>query len=99
MDKLRAVWRGELPLHDVFWNWAVIGGVFVNTLSTALFLYLMLHDHSIWATILGYGSSVPYNVLVTVGVWRSAKHYTGDKSWADIAPVVTIVCMTLLSVS
>jgi hypothetical protein len=56
-------------------------------------------DRPIAAFILGYALSVPYNILVTVGVWRSAERYTGERRWADLARIVTIAGMILLSVT
>jgi len=56
-------------------------------------------DRPIAAFILGYALSVPYNILVTVGVWRSAERYTGERKWADLARIVTIAGMILLSVT
>ena len=56
-------------------------------------------DRPIAAFILGYALSVPYNILVTVGVWRSAERYTGERKWADLARIVTIADMILLSVT
>lgn len=56
-------------------------------------------DRPIAAFILGYALSVPYNILVTVGVWRSAERYTGERRWADLARIVTIADMILLSVT
>tara|TARA_B110000263_G_C14840426_1_gene299493 strand:+ start:246 stop:422 length:177 start_codon:yes stop_codon:yes gene_type:complete len=56
-------------------------------------------DRPIAAFILGYALSVPYNILITVGVWRSAERYTGERKWADLARIVTIADMILLSVT
>ena len=56
-------------------------------------------DRPIAAFILGYALSVPYNILVTVGVWRSAERYTGEHKWADLARIVTIADMIFLSVT
>ena len=99
---MRAVvrlWRGQLPLADAFWNWAVIGGLLVN-LGTSLAFYLLLtEDMTVPALIVGYGLSLPYNFLVTVGVWRSASAHPGDRRVADLAKVVTLVGMVLLSVT
>lgn len=99
---MRAVvrlWRGQLPLADAFWNWAVIGGLLVN-LGTSLAFYLLLtEDMTVPALIVGYGLSLPYNFLVTVGVWRSASAYPGERRWADLAKVATLVGMVLFSVT
>ena len=93
------MWRGELALSDAFWNWAVLGGLAVNVLTSALLLLLIMQDRPIAAFVAGYAPSVPYNVIVSVGVWRSAEHYVGDRRWADLARMVTVIGMILLSLT
>ncbi len=99
MSSLCRLWRGELALPNAFWNWAVFGGLGINVASSALFLFLIMADRPIFAFIAGYGLSVPYNVIVSVGVWRSAERYAGERRWADLARIVTIIGMILLSVT
>ena len=99
MKYVRRLWHGELTLHNAFWNWAVFGGLIVNVASSALFLFLILADRPISALIVGYAFTVPYNVIVSVGVWRSAERYDGERRWADLAQFVTIVGMVLLSIT
>lgn len=97
MNSLCHLWRGELPLPDAFWNWAVFGGLAINGASTALFFFLIMADRPISALIAGYALPVSYNVIVSVGVWRSADHYAGERRWAYLARIVTIIGMVLLS--
>ncbi len=99
MNGLRRLWRGELALADAFWSWAVLGGLAINLATSAALLILIMEDRPIFAFIAGYAPSVPYNVIVSVGVWRSAEHYAGERRWADLARVVTISGMVLLSVT
>jgi hypothetical protein len=99
MNSFCSLWRGELALPDAFWNWAVLGGLAINVASSALFLFLIIADRPISAFIAGYAFSVPYNVIVSVGVWRSAERYAGERRWADLARIVTIIGMILLSVT
>ena len=99
MTNLRRLWRGELALADAFWTWAVFGGLFVNVASSALFLFLIMNDHPVFAFIAGYAPSIPYNIIVSVGVWRSAEHYPGERHWAELARTVTIIGMVILSVT
>ncbi len=99
MTSLCRLWRGELALPAAFWNWAVFGGLAINLASSALFLFLIMADRPISAFIAGYALSVPYNVIVTIGVWRSAERYAGERRWADLARIVTIIGMVLLSVT
>ena len=99
MNGLRRLWRGELALADAFWSWAVLGGLAINLATSAALLVLIMQDRPILAFIAGYAPSVPYNVVVAVGVWRSAARYSGERRWADLARVVTISGMVLLSVT
>ena len=99
MKHLFRLLQGELALENVFWNWAVLGGLIINVVSSALFLFLIMADRPISALIVGYAFSVPYNVMVSVGVWRSAGRYAGERRWADLARIVTVVGMILLSVT
>lgn len=94
---LRNVWRGDLPLPDLFWNWAVAGGLLVNLISSGLFLFLMIADQIVAAIVGGYLFSLPYNFIVTVGVWRSANKYEGSRNMAELAKLVTIIGMLVLS--
>ena len=99
MKHLFRLLQGELALENAFWNWAVFGGLLINVASSALFLFLIMSDRPISAFIVGYAFSVPYNAIVTVGVWRSAERYTGERRWADLARTVTVIGMILLSVT
>ena len=99
MDSLIKLFRGEMPLDTAFWNWAVFGGLFVNVATSVLFLMLLTQGQTLLAFVAGYGLSIPYNVIATVGVWRSAANYDGDPRWANFAKIITLVCMTLLTVT
>lgn len=92
------LWRGEVPLADAFWNWAVIGGLAVNIVTTVLFLVLVMRGWPIAAVILGHGVPLPYNLLAGVGVWRSAGRYEGPPLLAKLARAVAVVGLALLSV-
>ena len=99
MSRLRRLWRGDLALEDAFWNWAVIGGLIVNLTSSLVFLILIAEDRLIAAYLVGYGLSLPYNVLATVGVWRSAGRYEGDSRRAQFARAIVVIGMVILSVT
>lgn len=99
MSTLKRLWRGELPLGEAFWTWAVLGGLLVNLSTSVAFLLLIMQDQPVAAFVIGYACSVPYNVFVTVGVLRSASAYAGDPRNADLARVVTVAGMILLSLT
>ena len=98
MKHLFRLLQGELALENAFWNWAVFGGLIVNVVSTALFLFLIMVDRPISALIVGYAFPVPYNAIVLVGVWRSAGRFAGERRLADYARIVTVIGMVLLSI-
>ena len=101
--EIAGFWRGETPLHVAFWGWAVAGGIIVNVISSAGFLLLMMAKQTALAVAVGYLLSVPYNILVCFGVWRSAEHHARehprDRRLAEMATATTIVGMVLLSVT
>lgn len=99
MAKLCALWSGNLPLGQAFWTYAVSVGLAINLLTTSLFLMLLSWDRPIAALLVGHVFTVPYNIVALVGVWRSAARYDGERIHADLARIVTLVGMVLLSVS
>jgi hypothetical protein len=99
MSRLRALWSGELPLGEAFWTYAVTVGLAVNLITSLLFLVLLSWDRPIAALVVGYALSVPYNVVALVGVWRSAARYEGERIHADLARIVSLVGMVLLSLT
>lgn len=99
MKSLMALWRGEYPLGYAFWAWAVIGGLLVNISTSIVFLILLALDQPIPALILGYGISIPYNLIVLFGVWRSAARYDGPEIYANLARGATAIMMTVLSMT
>lgn len=85
------LWRGEMPLKSAFWDYAILYGVPLNLLSTFVFLLLSSQDAH---PALGLAVNVlplPYNLLVLVGVWRSAAHYQGPAHWIDVARGAVVV--------
>lgn len=98
MEKVAALWRGDLALGDAFWNWAVVGGLIVNVLTSILLLVLVTLDHVVLALVVGKGLSLPYNLLAVVGVWRAAATYRGPPYRADLARGTVVAMMVVLSV-
>jgi hypothetical protein len=97
MDRLKALWRGDMRLGEAFWTWAVLGGLLVNVSTSVIFLILITQDRPVMALIAGYGVSLPYNLLALVGVWRSAARHGGAAIEADLARVASAALMAVLS--
>jgi len=99
MGAVLRLWRGETPLDVAFWNWAVIGGLLVNISTSIGFFILFLDRQTVPAYLVGYGLSLPYNLLAVVGVWRSAARYSGPPHLATLARWITTLGMMVLSVT
>jgi len=91
------LWRGEVPLHDVFWNWAIIGGLAVNGLTTAGMFILLAMERPVAALVIGYVCSVPYNFFIAVAVWRSADRHPGSRRAANIMRYTAAIMLFLIS--
>jgi hypothetical protein len=85
MRDLEHLWRGDLPLGEAFWTWAVCGGLAVNAVAKLGFLWL-LSEGQVWpAMVVNYALALPFGILALVGVWRSAARWTGSPVQADLA--------------
>ncbi len=100
LRQIGALWRGDIPLYNAFWDWAVIGGLAVNIVTTLVFLALVMSDQRVAALVVGYGLAIPYNILAGVGVWRAADKYRGaDRQLPRFARVVSLIGLTVLSLT
>ena len=41
--------------------------------------------------IVAFALPIPYNLLMLVAVWQSARAYTGARLWADLARLAIII--------
>jgi hypothetical protein len=64
---------GGLPLGQAFWVWGILGGALVNLFATLATVALVAVELSPWLAALVFAAPVPWNILLVVGVWRSAQ--------------------------
>ncbi len=95
--RLKSFWRGEVPLPEVFWHYAVGYGLVLNIATSILFIPLAKMDLSPWLLVPAYFLPAPYNLFMIVVVWRSAGHYRGPKHWAELARICTVIGMLILT--
>lgn len=88
---VQAMWAGEVPLARVFWEYAIVYGTALNFLLTIAALAVFSTGGSTVFALVLHFLPLPYNVLMLVGVWRSAGRYRGNKTWADLARGAMIV--------
>lgn len=91
---LKALWRGELPLEVAFWHYAIYYGLFVNLATSTAAIVLYLNEAPVALFLAVHLLSVPYSVLTTVGVWRSAQRQ-GPGRFAHIARIGVIAWFCL----
>jgi hypothetical protein len=91
MGWLGALWAGETPLAEAFWWYGIAVGVLVNAVATLVALGLATFDLPGWLLVCLFLLPTPYNLLVVVGVWRSAAAWQGAPEWAGLARVAILV--------
>lgn len=80
ISRLRLLWSGGLPLPVAFWNYAVFWGVLINIAASLSSLVVLAAAgastaEASWPPLVALALHLlptPYNILVLVGVWRSA---------------------------
>lgn len=97
MKRLRRLWLGEPPLGEAFWTCAITGGLALNLANSVLILITVERQ---WVALLvGYGPTIPYNIVAAVGVWRSAARYRGPGIHAYLARLAVMIVMLVLTLT
>jgi hypothetical protein len=95
-SSLIALWRGDFPLGQAFWHYAIAYGTIANILATAAAIAAVLAGLPDAVAIGLHFLPLPYVVTALVGVWRSANKYRGDPTWAGIAKAAVILWAALM---
>lgn len=99
IETVKALWSGSMELPIAFWRYAVIWGLIINIVTSIGTLVTVLAGAPVWLLVPVHLLPTPYNLLVVVGVWRSAELYQGDRKWAQLARLVTLVGMAILTMT
>jgi hypothetical protein len=91
------LWRGALPLGRAFWLWGVLGGAVVSLFSTLLAVALLAAEAPIWLAALAFAAHLPWNLVLLVGVWRSAGRPEIDRGTALLARTFILGWVVALS--
>ena len=79
-DFFRTRWRGETPLDRLFWRDMLLVGTILNIASSALALILLGLKLPLWPVLAVHFLPVPYNIFLTIAVWRTAEKAGGFKA-------------------
>jgi hypothetical protein len=91
-------WRGEVPLARAFWLWGILGGGIVSLASTLLALAVLAAGGPGWLSVAVFAAHIPWNLVLLVGVWRSSDRAEVRPDFAQIARVLIVGWVLLLSV-
>lgn len=94
LQRLRALWRGEVPLEVAFWRYAIYYGLILNLSATTISVVLFLNDAPAPAVAV-HLIPLPYSVVTAVGVWRSAHRDGGSARFAHFARIGVIAWFCL----
>ncbi|MBZ9848480.1 hypothetical protein LB565_10855 [Mesorhizobium sp. CA14] len=76
----RTRWRGEVLLDRLFWRDMLLVGTILSIASSALALILLGLKLPLWLVLTAHFLPVPYNIFLTVAVWRTAEKVGGFKA-------------------
>ncbi|PBB26430.1 hypothetical protein FJV83_32105 [Mesorhizobium sp. WSM4307] len=79
-DFFRTRWRGEAPLDRLFWRDMLLVGTILSILSSALALILLGLKLPLWLVLVVHFLPVPYNIFLTIAVWRTVEKGGGLKA-------------------
>jgi hypothetical protein len=80
MDFFRSRWQGRVPLDRLFWRDMVLVATAINVASTGLALALLGLKLPLWLVLTAHFLPVPYNIFLTLAVWRMAEKANGFKA-------------------
>jgi len=95
---LVALWRGDVPLGQAFWGYAIVYGTIANIVATAAAIAAVAAGLPDAVAIGLFMVPVPYILTAVVGVVRSANRYQGPPMWAGVAKVAVIMWGTAMIV-
>jgi hypothetical protein len=93
------LWYGRVPLARIFWDYAIIVGSLVNLATTLAALAAFANGLPVALGLLIHFLPIPYNLLMVVGVWRSAGKYRGARIWAALARMLILVWAALATLA
>ena len=88
---LAALWRGDIPLGQAFWEYAIAYGTIANIVATAAAIATVAAGLPVALTIFLFLMPLPYILTAVVGVVRSADKYQGPPQWATRAKIAVIL--------
>ena len=98
------LWRGDIALWKTFWLFGAVGGLILGlpVFGAMLALTDVPDDATALQFVSALGFLLVYLIWVSVGIWRAAGNYRGDRAWAvgaKLAVAVLALNVVILAVS
>jgi hypothetical protein len=90
-------WRGGLPLGRALWAWGILGGGVISLFATLFALMLVAAGAPAWLAVLVFAAPIPWNLVLLVGVWRSAGRPEVSRGAANLARMIILAWVVVLS--
>jgi hypothetical protein len=81
-----------------FWLWGILGGGLANLLAVTFALALVVAGPPTWVIVPVFVAHLPWNLVLLVGVWRSAGRPEVGRDTAHLARLAIIGRMGALAV-
>ncbi len=79
-DFFRSRWLGQVPIDRLFWRDMMLVGTGINVASSAAALVLLGLKMPLGLVLAVHFLPVPYNIFLTIAVWRTAEKSGGAKA-------------------
>jgi hypothetical protein len=89
--------HGGIPLARAFWLWGILGGGIVSLFSTLFALTLVAAGAPTWLAVLVFAAHIPWNLVLLVGVWRSAGRPEVSSAAANLARLTILAWVVVIS--
>jgi hypothetical protein len=96
-SRIVALWRGELPLARVFWEYTMGWATVLNLVAAGAALAVFVRGGPAWLGLLLHFAAVPLNGVLLVSIWRAAAREGGPlATFARYAGVLWFVVMAIV---
>lgn len=97
MRRFVSLWRGEVPLARVFWEYMIGWATVLNLIAAGLALIVFMKDGPLWLGLLLHFGMVPLNAVLVVSVWRAAAREPASML-ANIAKFASLIWFVVMAV-
>jgi len=94
---ITSLWRGEIPLASVFWEYTIGWATVLNLISAGAALIVFVKDGPVWLGLFLHFVAVPMNTILVMSIWRAATR-EGDSPLANFARIGSVIWFVVMFV-